>query len=173
LREQLQKFAEDFSNQLEMITHKDSEQRSVNHPVVFLFLGDLVSDALKSIITINKEKWHNSSGVVYFHAYQTETVTHENVLTVKLPVADFDRMHKRKQLSEDFYKDDQFLIELNKTFRRLTSKIAEYGKVYSSLRKMNLCVVTSVDDPANILIQELTLLLKSILQDLDLLKINL
>lgn len=55
MRNQLQKFAEDFSNQLEMITHEDSEQRSVNHPVVFLFLGDLVAKALKSIITINKK----------------------------------------------------------------------------------------------------------------------
>lgn len=74
-------------------------------------------------------------------------------------------MYKRMQLFDNFYKDDHLLIELNKTFRQLTSKIAKYGKVYSSLRKMNLVVITAVDDPANILIQELTLLLKTILQE--------
>lgn len=165
LKELLQKYANTFSNQLEKMTLEENEQRSVNHPIVFLFLGDTVKDAMTSIMTINEEKWHNSSGVLYFHAYQKDTISHENVLSIQLPGREFDRKTIRKSMYEAFYHDENKLIELNKTFRKLSSKIAEYGKVYSSLVKLNLCVVTAIDDPANILIQEFTLLLKSILQE--------
>lgn len=165
LRDLLQTYANTFSNQLEKMTLEVNEQRSVNHPIVFLFMGDLVLEALKSIKIINEEKWHNSSGVLYFHAYQTETVTHPNVLSIQLPDQGLDRKTKRKDIFEAFCRDEDKLIELNKAYRLLSSKIAEYGKVYSSLQKVNLCVVTAIDDPVNILIQEFTLLLKSILQE--------
>jgi hypothetical protein len=165
LRHLLQSYAEAFSKQLEEVTRGDTEQRSVNHPVVFLFLGDQVCDALASIIYINEGKWHNSSGVVYFHAYQSKTLNQENVLSFKLPEVETDRKFQRKLIYESFYQHDTRLIELNQTFRRLSSKIGEYGKVYSSLQKLNLCVITRIDDPMNILIQEFTLLLKSILKE--------
>jgi hypothetical protein len=165
LKELLQKFANTFANQLEKMTLEENEQRSVNHPIVFLFIGDAVKDALESIITINEEKWHNSSGVLYFHAYQTETIANENVFSIKLPGRDLDRRNIRKGLYEAFYSDEATLMGLNKTYRRLLNKLAEYGRVYSSLQKVNISVVTSVHDPANILIQEFTLLLKSILRD--------
>ncbi|MEH7481731.1 hypothetical protein V7157_11750 [Neobacillus drentensis] len=165
MKELLQKYANTFSNQLEKMTLEENEQRSVNHPIVFLFLGDSVKEAMTSIMTINEEKWHNSTGVLYFHAYQNNTISHDNVLSIQLPGHQFDPKTIRRSIYESFYRDENFLIELNKTFRKLSSKIAEYGKVYSSLVKLNLCVVTAVDDPANILIQEFTLLLKSILQE--------
>ncbi|MCM3763532.1 tubulin-like doman-containing protein [Neobacillus niacini] len=165
MKELLQKYAITFSNELEKMTLEENEQRSVNHPVVFLFLGDQVKDAMTSIMQINEEKWHNSSGVLYFHAYQTDTITHENVLSIQVPGKGFERQTIRKNMYEAFTNDDDKLIELNKAFRKLSVKIAEYGKVYSSLIKINLCVVTAISDPANILIQEITLLLKSILQE--------
>ncbi|WP_026567696.1 hypothetical protein [Bacillus sp. UNC41MFS5] len=165
MRDLLQTYAHTFSNQLEKMTLEVNEQRSVNHPIVFLFIGDLVLDALKSIMTINEEKWHNSSGVLYFHACQTETITNPNVLSIQLPDHNIDRKTQRKDIYEAFYQDEDKLIELNKAYRLLSSKIAEYGRMYSSLQKVNLCVVTAIDDPANILIQEFTLLLKSILQE--------
>ncbi|MEH7094818.1 hypothetical protein [Neobacillus vireti] len=165
MKELLQKFANTFANQLEKMTLEENEQRSVNHPIVFLFLGDSVKNALKSIININEEKWHNSSGVLYFHAYQTDTITNENVLSIQIPGHGLDRKNIRRGIYEAFYRDERILIGLNKTYRRLLTKIAEYGKVYSSLQRINLCVVTAAHDPANILIQEFTLLLKSILQE--------
>ncbi len=57
---------------------------------------------LNQSLRLIEEKWHNSSGVLYFHAYQTETVTNENVLSVKLPGAEVDRMHRRKAVSRRF-----------------------------------------------------------------------
>ncbi|WP_040204243.1 hypothetical protein [Neobacillus jeddahensis] len=163
MKDILQTYATTFSNQLERMTLEENEQRSVNHPIVFLFLGDTVKDALRSIMEINAEKWHNSSGVLYVHAYQTETILNETVLSIQLPDHGGNRKSLRKDLYEAFYQDDQKLIELNKAFRVLSSKVAEYGKDYSSLVKLNLCIITAIADPANILIQELTLLLKSIL----------
>ncbi|MEH7075123.1 hypothetical protein [Neobacillus drentensis] len=165
MRDLLQTYAHNFSNQLEKMTLEVNEQRSVNHPIVFLFLGDLTLDALQSIMRINEEKWQNSSGVLYFHACQTETVINPNVLSIQLPNKEISRKTKRKDIYEAFCRDEDKLIELNKAYRLLSSKLAEYGKVYSSLQKVNLCVVTAFDDPANILIQEFTLLLKSILQE--------
>lgn len=165
MRDILQSYAGKFASQLETISLSENEQRSVNHPVVFLFIGDLVKDALSALIQMNEEKWHNSSGVVYFHTYQTDTITAENVLSIQLPDHINDRRRLRKDLYEAFYRDEEKLIELNKAYRRLTTRIAEYGKVYSSLKRVNLCVVTAIDDPANVLIQEFTLLLESILQE--------
>ncbi|MFJ5713578.1 hypothetical protein [Neobacillus sp. NPDC093127] len=165
MRELLQQYANTYANQLEKMTLEENEQRSVNHPIVFLFLGDSVKDALQSVMTINEEKWHNSSGVLYFHAHQTDTITRDNLLSIQIPGHGLDRKYKRKGIYDAFYRDEDLLIELNKSFRKLSSKVAEYGKVYSSLQKVNVCVVTAVDDPANILIQEFTLLLKSILKE--------
>ncbi|MFL6556281.1 MAG: hypothetical protein ACJ8MO_09215, partial [Bacillus sp. (in: firmicutes)] len=165
MRDLLQTYAHTFSKQLEKMTLEVNEQRSVNHPIVFLFMGDLALGALKSIMIINEEKWHNSSGVLYFHAYQKETITNPNVLSIQLPDQGMNRKTTRKDLYEAFCRDEDKLIELNKSYRLLSSKIAEYGKAYSSLQKVNLCVVTAIDDPANILMQEFTLLLKGILQE--------
>lgn len=165
LRDLLQTYAHTFSNRLEKMTLEVNEQRSVNHPIIFIFMGNLTLDALKSIMKINEEKWHNSSGVLYFHAYHKETITHPNVLSIQLPNHGMNRKTRRKDLYEAFCRDEDKLIELNKTYRLLSSKIAGYGKVFSSLQKVNLSVVTAIDDPANILIQEFTLLLKSILQE--------
>jgi hypothetical protein len=165
LKERLQRYANTFSIQLEKMTQEDSEQRSVNYPIVFLFLGDHVREALEAIKRINEEKWHNSAGVLYFHAFQTDTITNENVFSIQLHEGKLERKFRRLGIYEAFYRDENKLIEINKTFRKLSSKIAEYGKVYSSLQRVNLCVVTAIDDPANILIQEFTLLLKSILQE--------
>ncbi|MEH7106783.1 hypothetical protein [Bacillus sp. JJ1764] len=165
MQELLEKYAHAFSNQLEQNSLSQHEQRSVRHPVVFLILGDSVKESLSTIIQINEEKWHNSPGVLYVHAYQTETVTHQNVFSFQLPKPEFDRKELRKHLYDTFHHDDNFLIELNKTYRRLTTKIAENGKYFSSLQKVHLCVVTAIDDPANILIQEFTLLLRSLLQE--------
>ncbi|MCL6572551.1 MAG: tubulin-like doman-containing protein [Bacillus sp. (in: Bacteria)] len=163
MRDLLKKYANTFSNKLEKMTQEANEQRSINYPIVFLFLGDHVNDALKSILLINEEKWHNSSGVMYFHAYQTDTIENKNVLSLQLPGPGLDRKTNRKNMYEAFFHDENRLIELNRTYRQLSTKIAEYGKVYSSCQKVNLCVVTAIDDPTNILIQEFTLLLKSIL----------
>ncbi|MEH7414534.1 hypothetical protein V7266_04470 [Neobacillus drentensis] len=165
MRDLLQKYADSFSIKLEKISQSENLQRSVNYPIVFLFLGDLVKDALLAIKKMNKEKWHNSNGVIYFHAYQTETILADNLFSIQLANNGFDRQSQRTELAAAFNHDDTMLIELNKTFRKLTSKLAEYGRAFSSLQKVNLCVVTAIHDPANILIQEFTLLLKSILQE--------
>lgn len=165
MRDLIQTYANTFSIQLEKMSLSKNEQRSVNYPIVFLFLGDQVKDALKEIMIINEEKWQNSSGVLYFHAYQSDTISNENVLSIQLQEQEWDNKVKRKGMFDHFYQDDNILIELNKTFRMLSAKLAEYGKEYFSLKKVNLCVVTAIHDPANILIQEFTLLLKSILQE--------
>ena len=165
MRDLLQKYAGSFSIQLEKTSQSENVQSSVNYPIVFLFLGDLVKEALLVIKKINQEKLSNSSGVLYFHAYQTETIIADNLWSLQIAEKGFDRKSQRKEIYEAFEQNETLLIELNKCLRKMTSKLADYGKDYSSFQKVNLCVVTAIDDPANILIQELTLLLKSILQE--------
>ncbi|ULT56470.1 tubulin-like doman-containing protein [Neobacillus drentensis] len=165
MRDLVQKYADSFSIKLEKISQSENVQRSVNYPIVFLFLGDLVKDALLTIKKMNKEKWHNSNGILYFHAYQSETILADNLFSLQLANTGYDRQSQRKELADTFNQDETMLIELNKTFRKLTTKLADYGRAFSSLQKVNLCVVTAIHDPANILIQEFTLLLKSILQE--------
>ncbi|MFD2446857.1 transcription initiation factor TFIID [Bacillus sp. CGMCC 1.16607] len=159
----LHHFAEEFSIQQEKRTFEDDQQRSIHNPVIFLFLGDKVTDSLPTMLKINEEKWNNSLGVQYVHVFQEKSYSHPNVLSFQLPVKTNDRKQERKGLYEAFYESEEKLIEMNRLFRKLSSNISEYGKLYSSLQKVNLCVVTRVDDPTNVLIQEFTLLLKNIL----------
>lgn len=163
MKSMLHSFADDFSAQQEHKTQEEDEQRSIRNPVVFLFIGDFVADALETIYKINENKWHNSSGVMYFHAYETKTVERKNIVAAKLPKVNTDRTRLRKDLYDQFLSDEEKLFELNKSFRKIAIKIAEYGRMYSSRQKINLSVVTRIDDPANVTIQEMTLLLKSVL----------
>ena len=161
----LDQFADQFTIQQERRTQEEDEQRSIRNPVVFLFLGDYVKEALDTIYKINEKKWDNSAGVMYVHAFQHTTIDKHNVFSSKLPISQADRKEIRKDIYDLFYQDENGLIELNKLFRKVSLKIAEYGKLYSSRQKINLSVVTRIDDPANVLVQELTLLLKNILMD--------
>lgn len=71
----------------------------------------------------------------------------------------------RPQLIEALHRDETRLRELNVQLRRLMSRIGENGRLYGSLQQVQVMAVARADDPANALLPELTVLLKSVLAE--------
>ncbi|WP_413374249.1 transcription initiation factor TFIID [Paenibacillus taichungensis] len=69
----------------------------------------------------------------------------------------------RKDVHRSFHDSDQALFGLNRTLRRVSNRIAEYGRLYSSFDRIYVTVVTRADDPLNVLLPELTKLTETIL----------
>ncbi|HBU81059.1 MAG TPA: transcription initiation factor TFIID [Paenibacillus sp.] len=69
----------------------------------------------------------------------------------------------RKDVHRSFHDSDQALYGLNRTLRRVSNRIAEYGRLYSSFDRIYVTVVTRADDPLNVLLPELTKLTETIL----------
>ncbi|UUZ96043.1 tubulin-like doman-containing protein [Paenibacillus sp. P25] len=68
----------------------------------------------------------------------------------------------RSILPKALFRDDSKLAELNLQLRRLGDRIGECGRLYGSLQRLQLVVVTRADDPCNSLLPELTVLAKSV-----------
>ncbi|OCA88076.1 hypothetical protein A8F94_09665 [Bacillus sp. FJAT-27225] len=161
----LQKYIDDYSGRQEKRNRAEDEQRSINNPVIFMFIGDQAGWALEATAKINDVNWHNSPGVAYFHAYQTSPANYRETVSVKMPGAPEDKRNARQEVYQAFHHDEAVLIELNRSFRMLANKVAEQGRLYTSLQKVTISVVTHIDDPLNALVPELTLLFRSILND--------
>ncbi|WP_043930427.1 hypothetical protein [Bacillus sp. EB01] len=161
----LQEFVDVYSGRQEKRNRAEDEQRSINNPVIFMFIGDQAGWALEATARINDVNWHNSPGVAYFHAYQNNPANYKETVSVKMQGAPEDRRNARQELYEAFHHDEAVLIELNRSFRMLANKVTEQGRLYASLQKVTISVVTQVDDPLNVLVPELTLLFRNILND--------
>ncbi|ULL18874.1 hypothetical protein DVH26_33225 [Paenibacillus sp. H1-7] len=162
MREALLAFANEYDARMDHIGHADDELRSINHPLVFLFLGDRTEEALKQVYEINKKKWNNSAGVVYLHVGTRPAEAGDSVYSWTAPRPVEDKKSLRTDMYKQFYRDEEKLLELNVTLRRMNSRIAEFGRMYSNLQRLNIAVVTRVDDPCNVLLPELTVLLKTV-----------
>lgn len=142
-------------------------------------MGDLVAPAVSAVQEINRLKWDNGDGVVYIHigtedqeAGSGETRNGGSsddgqVTRHRLPLSagQTERPSKtrRKDVHHSFHESDQALYDLNRTLRRVSNRIAEYGRLYSSFDRIYVTVVTRADDPLNVLLPELTKLTEIIL----------
>ncbi|CAM3300467.1 hypothetical protein EDM52_05815 [Brevibacillus invocatus] len=166
MRELLDQFATEYVTDMERQLDNGIGQRNIQNPVLFLFLGDKSLDALQAVCLMNEQKWHNSEAVLYIHAYEKETWEHPLLHGFRLPGPDSDKRKMRSSLYEYFARDESILMELNKTMKQASVRVAEMGKQFTSFQQVNLAVVTRADDPANVLLPELTLVLKSYLAEL-------
>ncbi|TXK83793.1 hypothetical protein [Paenibacillus sp. N3.4] len=162
MREQLLSFANDYAAEMDNTGNDGDELRSINHPLVFLFLGDQSVEALMEVAALNRKKWTNSAGVVYLHVGTKPVEMTENQYGWTLPSVQGDKKSLRSDIYKQFYKDESKLLELNVTLRRMNSHIAEFGRMYSHMQRLNIAVVTELDDPCNVLLPELTVLVKSV-----------
>ena len=166
MRDLIEQFATHYVSDLEKQLDSENGQRSIQNPVLFLFLGDKSLEALQSIYAINEQKWQNSEGVLYVHAYSEETLQRANVYNCRLPQPSADKKTMRASLYDMFYQDESLLIELNKMMKMVSVRVAEMGKLFTYHQQMNVAVVTRADDIANVLLPEFTLLVKSYLSEL-------
>ncbi|MGG1659067.1 hypothetical protein [Brevibacillus sp. NRS-1366] len=166
MRDLIGEFATHYVTDLEKQLDSGNGQPSIQNPVLFLFLGDKSVEALRAVCANNEKSWQNSHGVLYVHAYQDETWEHPQVLGCRLPRPDTNKQTMRASIHERFLQDEPFKMELNKAMKLASVRVAEMGKLFTTFQQVNIAVVTRADDPAAILLPELTLLLKSYLGEL-------
>lgn len=165
MKEIINRYAEGYASELKRQSHKTDDLRKVNHPVLFIFIGDDSFEALKEVYYTNQAKWSNHDGVMYLFTATNETFDGDNVFNFKLPEFVFEEKKSRKLLREEFYKDTDRLIELNKLIRRLNGSLTESGRYYSRFDCLNISVITRIDDPTNVLIPEISILTKKIMME--------
>lgn len=178
LRRDLEKYAAQYAAEQERQGSLGDGRSSIHYPALFLFVGDLVEPAMAAVREINQLKWDNGEGVVYLqigtegreeqggreHRDSSEDgqVT-RHILPLSTEQAGRPSKTMRKDVHRSFHDSEQALFGLNRTLRRVSNRIAEYGRLYSSFDRIYVTVVTRADDPLNVLLPELTKLTENIL----------
>ncbi|WP_047151075.1 hypothetical protein [Aneurinibacillus tyrosinisolvens] len=165
MRNLVKQFSEQYAADMDKQTYSTDEQRSLHNPIVFLFIGDRTLDALNAMYELNATKWNNSTGVLYAHIYSTKTAERTNVYSFRIEEPAEDKKQLRRRVYEQFYENESRLIELNRMMRQVSSRVSEFGNMYSSFERMNVAVVTRADDPLNVLLPEITLLMKNVFSE--------
>jgi len=178
LKRDLEKYAAQYAAEQERQGSLGDGRSSIHYPALFLFVGDLVEPAVAAVREINQLKWDNGEGVVYLQIgtegrkEQGEREDRDSLEdgqvtrhTLPLSTAQAERPSKtmRKDVHRSFHDSEQALFGLNRTLRRVSNRIAEYGRLYSSFDRIYVTVVTRADDPLNVLLPELTKLTETIL----------
>lgn len=170
MKQQLEQFALEYDRAEESLAGQGDDQSSIHYPALYLFIGDKTGEAIGAMKEIHDRKWDNSRGVMYLW------VTTAGEAAVQAEASPAVKRHvlagaegggnpktARAELYRSLYDSGQGWFELNRTLRQVSSHIAEYGRLYASFDRIHLSVVTRVDDPLNVFVQELSLLAKSIL----------
>lgn len=168
MRRELDRFAADYSAAEQKLSGQDDDQSSIHYPTVFLFIGDEAEQAIEPMMHSNEWKWDNNAGVMYVHVasrgkengFQSPQVM--QALLNGLVAAQSDNKTVRKDIGDAFHKEGQHLVNLNRTLRQVSDKIADYGRLYASFDRLHLAVITRVDDPMNILVPQISLLAQAI-----------
>lgn len=164
-------YAEQYATREEAQQHKGDGRSSIHYPALFLFVGDKVSSAIDPVLDSCERKWDNAGGVMAIHAV-TESGDKEDspgnraerVQRMNLPAtAGRDQRSVRKDIYREFHEESRFLVEMNRSLRRLSNSIADYGRLYSSFDVIHLSIITRVDDQLNVFLPEITLLARAVL----------
>lgn len=153
-------FIKQYTDEIEAEAHKQRKLRRLRNPVIFVFIGDKTIEASKKIYAEVYREWDNCEGVLFLNVFSSENLISENMFNYNVDYDSSQIANSRQAVKETFYNSEEKLIELNKLIICMKNKLREYGKIFSSFRKANIAVVTRADDPLNVLVEEITLLLK-------------
>ncbi|GGF84013.1 hypothetical protein GCM10010912_31500 [Paenibacillus albidus] len=173
---QVLSYGEQYAAEEEAARSRGDGRSSIHYPALFLFVGDKVAPAIAPVLDSCERKWDNAGGVMAIHAL-TEgasrsaaspenggTMRRERVMVMALPdTAGHDPRTVRQEVYREFHQDSRYLAEMNRTLRRLSNSIADYGRLYSSFDVIHLSIITRVDDPLNVFLPEITLLARAVL----------
>lgn len=161
----VRQFAESYTSSMEHQAVMGDEQRTAYNPVIFVFIGDKVSEGVSVMKNHIEKKWGNSEGVLYFHLCKEKRDEGKNIISFPIRYDASDPKKLRKSIYESFYNDEAVLIQLNEEIIKLRNKILAYGSLYKYNEKINISLISRVDDPLNVLIPEITLLLKTKMEE--------
>jgi len=166
VREMLRHFADLSEIELAEAGEEEDDLRSLNNPLVYLFLGDSSAGLLKRVAEANRRRWRNSGGVGYLYVGADNGELPEGDQLYRWQPAaageSGDKRTVRPELKRRMYRDDDKLLELNVTLRRMNARISEFGRMYANLQRLHVSVVVRADDPYSVLLPELTVLMKAV-----------
>ncbi|MFS0725442.1 transcription initiation factor TFIID [Paenibacillus sp. 1P07SE] len=191
-REMLQSYAAEYEAAQRKLSGRQDDQSSIHYPTVFLFIGDAAEDAVAPMMQANSVRWDNHAGVIYYQiasrGEETSVLPPADATAQALPesggsretaagrmrtvldgladVAAGDKKKVRQAIWQAFRENSRCLQQLNRALRQISDRIADYGRLYHSFDRLHMAVVTRVDDPMNVLVPEITLLARTIFQQL-------
>lgn len=160
----LKEYAQGYCLSTDNTVYREDEQKIASSPVVFVFIGDKSNEGLKSVYEDVNKKWDNSKGIMFFNVYHKERFEAENVFNFKATASGIDiedKKNLRYDISDNFYKGENGLIVLNEEIMKMKNKLLDCGKLFSSFERVTISVVSRADDAMNILVAEISLLIKS------------
>ncbi|WP_159886966.1 hypothetical protein [Paenibacillus puerhi] len=168
MKERLAAFADAYAQAMGGGDPGAEERRTLRHPLVFLIVGERSKTALERLYEENRAQWTHPDGVMYVYvgAGEPQGPAESQLLCWQPPVPATeagDKRSSRSRLARTLEDDAEKLQELNLLLRRLVGRIGEKGRLYSSLMQVHIAVLTRAEDPANAVLPELTVLMKSVL----------
>lgn len=160
----LDQFANNYSERVNQKFADIQDKRDAFNPVIFVFLGDKIRDCVYNIKNTINGHWSNSNGIVYLNICTNNDCIDEKVFNIKLSYNSDDQKTLRQNIYDDFLKDENTLIELNNVISRMKNSVLEQDLQFESFNRVNLSFVTSVNDPLNVLLIPVALLIKDKLQ---------
>lgn len=161
MEEIFQEFAAKYSSNMDKAIHQGDEPRTIMNPIIFVFIGDKSAEASKEVYANINSEFTNGDKVLFFNVFSEKGIHENNVFNFNIPYDKSELKNLRKNIYDKFFSDEELLGELNKEIVKVKNRMLEYGNTFSSFERVNLAVVTRVDDPLNILVPEITLLVKA------------
>lgn len=156
----LKSFAEEYDLKIDRKIYNDDSQRSANNPILFVFIGNSTREASEYISSTIQEKWDNGRGIAFINILTDINEDKDNSFNFQFSCDLSDKKHLRKSVRDKFYNDKKILQDLNSKITMVRDKILSYGNLFNSFDGINISVVTMADDPLNIILPEVTLLIR-------------
>lgn len=156
----LKGFAEEYDLKIDRKIYNGDAQRSANNPILFVFIGNSLREASEHINNTIKEKWDNGSGVTFINILTDSIEDKDNSFNFQVSYDLEDKKHLRKNIRDKFYEDKQFLQNLNNKITMARDRILSCGNLFNSFEGISISMVTMADDPLNIILPEITLLIR-------------
>lgn len=156
----LDNFQKEYNLAVSKRIYESKRGRSVTNPILFVFLGDNVREAYEYIEHAIVQQWDNGKGIAFINIITDNMEDRDNSFNFQFKI-DFN--HKkclRKNVREKFYSDNKSLQCLNNEITMARDKILSSGNLFDSFDNVSISVITASNDPLNIIVSEITLLIK-------------
>lgn len=155
----LMDFANDYALNMDKKIFSKDAQRNSQNPILFVFVGDGASETASFINNI-KDRWNNGDGIVFINISTKNIEDSLNIFNFQIPYELQNKKTLRKDIRDRFYNDSNLLEKLNKKLTMVRDKILSSGEMFNSFESLSISVVTAADDPLNIVLPELSMLIK-------------
>lgn len=156
----LKSFAEEYDSKVDRRIYKGDAQRSANNPILFVFIGDSAREAYKHINNSIREKWDNGKGIAFMNILTENIEDKDNTFNFGFNYDFQDKKSLRKNIRDKFYSDKKVLENLNAKIAIARDRIVSNGNLFNSFENISISVVTMSDDPLNIIVPEITILIR-------------